>query len=160
MRAIICETWRDFDALEVKDVPRPALRPRSVRIKVAAAGVSFATQLVVAGKYQRKPPLPFTPGTEIVGTVLEAAPNADAPPPGTRVFAVVDWGGMAEEAIADDIHTIAIPDGLPLEPAIQPPARRYCGAAGSRQAIGCWCMVRRVALASPRLKSPRLAAPR
>jgi NADPH2:quinone reductase len=74
--------------------------------------------LVVAGKYQRKPPLPFTPGTEIVGTVLEAAPDAEAPPPGTRVFAVVDWGGMAEEAIADDIHTIAIPDGLPLEPAI------------------------------------------
>jgi NADPH2:quinone reductase len=74
--------------------------------------------LVVAGKYQRKPPLPFTPGTEIVGIVLEAAPDADAPPPGSRVFAVVDWGGMAEEAIADDIHTIAIPDGLPLEPAI------------------------------------------
>ncbi len=118
MRAIICESWRDFDALEIKDVPRPALRPRSVRIKVAAAGVSFATQLVVAGKYQRKPPLPFTPGTEIVGTVLEASPDAEAPPPGTRVFAVVDWGGMAEEAIADDIHTIAIPDGLPLEPAI------------------------------------------
>ncbi|MEY3730054.1 MAG: hypothetical protein RLZZ57_810 [Pseudomonadota bacterium] len=118
MRAIICESWRDFDALEVKDVPRPALRPHGVRIKVAAAGVSFATQLVVAGKYQRKPPLPFTPGTEIVGTVLEASPDADAPPPGTRVFAVVDWGGMAEEAIADDIHTIAIPDGLPLEPAI------------------------------------------
>jgi NADPH2:quinone reductase len=118
MRAIMCESWRDFEALEIKDVPRPALRPRSVRIKVAAAGVSFATQLVVAGKYQRKPPLPFTPGTEIVGTVLEAAPDAEAPPPGTRVFAVVDWGGMAEEAIADDIHTIAIPDGLPLEPAI------------------------------------------
>ena len=118
MRAIICESWRDFDALEVKDVPRPALRPHGVRIKVAAAGVSFATQLVVAGKYQRKPPLPFTPGTEIVGTVLEASPDADAPPPGTRVFAVVDWGGMAEEAIADDIHTIAIPDGLPLEPAV------------------------------------------
>jgi NADPH2:quinone reductase len=118
MRAIICESWREFAELEIKDVPRPALRPGSVRIKVAAAGVSFATQLVVAGKYQRKPPLPFTPGTEIVGIVLEAAPDADAPPPGSRVFAVVDWGGMAEEAIADDIHTIAIPDGLPLEPAI------------------------------------------
>jgi NADPH2:quinone reductase len=118
MRAIMCESWRDFSDLEIKDVPRPALRPRSVRIKVAAAGVSFATQLVVAGKYQRKPPLPFTPGTEIVGTVLEAASDADAPPPGTRVFAVVDWGGMAEEAVADDIHTIAIPDRMPLEPAV------------------------------------------
>jgi len=145
MRAIICESWRDFDALEIKDVPRPALRPRSVRIKVAAAGVSFATQLVVAGKYQRKPPLPFTPGTEIVGTVLEAAPDAEAPPPGTRVFAVVDWGGMAEEAIADDIHTIAIPDGLPLEPAIGfPISYPTAGAAllwRGKIKVGDWVLV-------------------
>ena len=48
MRAIICETWRDFDALEVKDVPRPALRPHGVRIKVAAAGVSFSTRPAAA----------------------------------------------------------------------------------------------------------------
>ena len=145
MRAIMCESWRDFSDLEIKDVPRPALRPRSVRIKVAAAGVSFATQLVVAGKYQRKPPLPFTPGTEIVGTVLEAASDADAPPPGTRVFAVVDWGGMAEEAIADDIHTIAIPDGLPMEPAIGfPISYPTAGAAllwRGRILSGVWVLV-------------------
>lgn len=145
MRAIICESWRDFAELDIKDVPRPALRPRSVRIKVVAAGVSYATQLVVAGKYQRKPPLPFTPGTEIVGTVLEAAPDADAPPPGTRVFAVVDWGGMAEEAVADDIHTIAIPDGLPLEPAVAfPISYPTAGAAllwRGRIKAGDWVLV-------------------
>ncbi|HYF08970.1 MAG TPA: NADPH:quinone oxidoreductase family protein [Acetobacteraceae bacterium] len=118
MRALLCESWRSFDALEVKDIPAPPLRPHGVRIKVAAAGVSFATQLVVAGKYQRRPPVPFVPGTEVVGTVIEAAPDADAPPPGTRIFAVVDWGGMAEEVIADDIHVVPIPEGLPLEPAV------------------------------------------
>jgi NADPH2:quinone reductase len=118
MRAIFCESWRDFDDLEVKEVPRPPLRPRGVRIRVAGCGVSFAVQLVVAGKYQRRPPLPFTPGTEIVGHVIEAAPDAMAPPPGTPVFAVLDWGGMAEEAVADDIHVMALPDGLPLLPAI------------------------------------------
>ena len=119
MRAVVCETWREFDALEVKDIPPPPLRPGGVRIRVDAAGVSFATQLVVAGKYQRKPPLPFTPGTEIAGTVLESAPDvADPLPPGTRVFAVLDWGGMAEEAVADAIHVTAIPDGLPLEAAV------------------------------------------
>ena len=58
MRAIICESWRDFDALELKDIPPPPMRPHGVRIRVEAAGVSFATQLVVAGKYQRRPPLP------------------------------------------------------------------------------------------------------
>jgi NADPH2:quinone reductase len=118
MRAIVCESWRDFDALELKEIPPPPMRSRGVRIRVAATGVSFATQLVVAGKYQRKPPLPFVPGTEVVGTVVESAPDADAPPPGTRVFAVLDWGGYAEEAVADDIHVVPIPDGLPMEPAV------------------------------------------
>ncbi|MDN3565531.1 NADPH:quinone oxidoreductase family protein [Paeniroseomonas aquatica] len=122
MRAVVCESWREFDALELRDIPPPPLRPGSVRIRVEAAGVSFATQLVVAGKYQRKPPLPFTPGTEVAGTVLESAPDvADPLPPGTRVFAVLDWGGMAEEAVADAIHVTAIPDGLPLEAAVAMP---------------------------------------
>ena len=145
MRAIVCESWRDFDALEVKDIAPPPLRPRGVRIRVAAAGVSFATQLVVAGKYQRKPPLPFVPGTEVVGTVVEAAPDADAPPPGTRVFAVLDWGGYAEEAVADDIHVVPIPDGLPLEPAVAfPISYPTAGSAllwRARIAPGDWVLV-------------------
>lgn len=145
MRAILCESWRDFDALELRDIPPPPLRPRGVRIRVAAAGVSFATQLVVAGKYQRKPPLPFVPGTEVVGTVIEAAPDADAPPPGTRVFAVLDWGGYAEEAVADDIHVVPIPDGLPMEPAVAfPISYPTAGSAllwRARIAPGDWVLV-------------------
>jgi NADPH2:quinone reductase len=145
MRAILCESWRDFDALEVKDIPPPPLRPRGVRIRVAAAGVSFATQLVVAGKYQRRPPLPFVPGTEVVGTVLEAAPDAEAPPPGSRVFAVLDWGGYAEEAVADDIHVVPIPEGLPAEPAVAFPISYPTAAAGllwrGRIGPGEWVLV-------------------
>lgn len=121
MRALVCESWRDFDALELKEVPPPPLRPRSLRIRVEAVGVSFAVQLVVAGKYQRKPPLPFSPGTEVVGTVIEAAPDAEGPPVGSRVFAVLDWGGMAEEAVAADIHVMPIPEGLPAEAAVALP---------------------------------------
>lgn len=113
MRALVCESWRDFDELEIKDIPPPPMRPGAVRIKVEAVGVSFAVQLVVAGKYQRKPPLPFVPGTEVAGTVLEGPL-----PVGTRVFAALDWGGFAEEAVADAIHVTPIPDGLPLAPAV------------------------------------------
>lgn len=113
MRALLCESWRDFDQLEIKDIPPPPMRPGAVRIKVEAVGVSFAVQLVVAGKYQRKPPLPFVPGTEIAGTVLEGPL-----PKGTRVFAVLDWGGFAEEVVADAIHVTPIPEGLPLAPAV------------------------------------------
>lgn len=130
MRAVVCESWREFDALEVKDIPAPPLRPGGVRIRVAAAGVSFATQLVVAGKYQRKPPLPFVPGTEIVGTVLESAADVAHPlAPGTRVFAVLDWGGLAEEAVADAIHVVPVPDGLPLEAAVAMPISYPTAAA-------------------------------
>lgn len=145
MRAIVCESWREFDALELKDIPPPPMRPRGVRIRIEASGVSFATQLVVAGKYQRKPPLPFVPGTEVVGTVIEAAPDAEAPPPGTRVFAVLDWGGYAEEAIADDIHVIPIPDGLPAEAAVAfPISYPTAGSAllwRARIAPGDWVLV-------------------
>ncbi|WP_219765372.1 NADPH:quinone oxidoreductase family protein [Neoroseomonas alba] len=145
MRAILCESWRDFDDLEVKDIPPPPMRPHGVRIRVEAVGVSFATQLVVAGKYQRRPPLPFVPGTEVVGTVIEAALDADAPSPGTRVFAVLDWGGYAEEAVADDIHVVPIPDGLPAEPAVAFPISYPTAGAGllwrGRIAAGDWVLV-------------------
>lgn len=113
MRALVCESWRSFDELEIKDIPPPPMRPGAVRIKVEAVGVSFAVQLVVAGKYQRKPPLPFVPGTEVAGTVLEGPL-----PKGTRVFAVLDWGGFAQEAVADAIHVTPIPDGLPLAASV------------------------------------------
>lgn len=131
MKALVCESWRDFDELELRrDAPAPPLRPGGVRLRVEAAGVSFATSLVVAGKYQRKPPLPFTPGTEVAGTVVESAPDVAEPlPPGTRVFAVLDWGGMAEEAVADAIHVVPIPDGLPLEPAVAMPISYPTAAA-------------------------------
>ncbi|HWX50918.1 MAG TPA: NADPH:quinone oxidoreductase family protein [Roseomonas sp.] len=145
MRALICESWRDFDALELKEVPPPPLRPRGVRIRVEAVGVSFAMQLVVAGKYQRRPPLPFAPGTEVVGTVLEAAPDAEAPPPGTRVFAALDWGGMAEEAVADDIHVMPLPEGLPAEAAVALPISYPTAAAAllwrGRLEPGQWVLV-------------------
>jgi NADPH2:quinone reductase len=130
MRALVCESWRDFDVLELKEIPPPPLRPRGVRLKVEAVGVSFATQLVVAGKYQRRPPLPFSPGTEVVGRVIEAAPDAEGvPPPGTRVFAALDWGGMAEEAVADDIHVMPLPPGLPHEAAVAFPISYPTAAA-------------------------------
>ena len=145
MRAVVCESWRSFDALELKEVPRPPMRPRGVRIRIEASGVSFATQLVVEGKYQRKPPLPFIPGTEVVGTVIEAAPDAEAPPVGTRVFAVLDWGGYAEEEVADDIHVIAIPEGRPAEAAVGFPISYPTAGAGllwrAHLSPGDWVLV-------------------
>ncbi len=130
MRALLCDHWCDYDELTVQDVPEPALRPGGVRIKVEAAGVSFSTQIVVAGKYQRKPPLPFAPGTDVAGTILEVANDVTDLKPGMRVFAPVDWGGSAEQVIADAIHVMPLPEPLDLAASVAL-AVSYPTAAGA-----------------------------
>jgi len=70
-RAVVCTQYGPFDELKMQDLPRQAIEPHQVRIAVSYTGVSFAHSLVVAGLYQRKPPLPFTPGTEATGTITE-----------------------------------------------------------------------------------------
>ena len=129
MRAVWCERWCTFDELTVQTVPAPVLRPGTVRIRVLAAGVSFATQLVVAGTYQRRPPLPFVPGTEVAGEVMEVAPGVAGVSPGMRVFAVLDWGGLAQEAVADAIHVMRLPDGVDLAAAVAMPISYPTAAA-------------------------------
>ena len=112
MRGLWVTEYTDFDKLTVEDVPQPPLEPKQVRIRVGAAGISFSANLVVTGKYQRKPPLPFTPGTECAGTVIECGPDVSRFKPGDRVSAALDWGAYAEEAVAWEVNTYAIPDNL------------------------------------------------
>jgi NADPH2:quinone reductase len=145
MRALICDHWCDYDELTVQEVPEPALRPGGVRIRVEAAGVSFSTQIVVAGKYQRKPPLPFSPGTDVAGTILEVAPDVTGLTPGMRVFAPVDWGGSAEQVIADAIHVMPLPEPLDLAASVAL-AVSYPTAAGAlmwraKVKVGDWVLV-------------------
>jgi NADPH2:quinone reductase len=118
MRALLCDHWCDYDELTVQDIPEPALRPGTVRIRVEAAGVSFSTQIVVSGKYQRKPPLPFAPGTDVAGIIVEVADDVTGLAPGMRVFAAVDWGGTAEQVVADAIHVMALPQPLDLAASV------------------------------------------
>ena len=113
MRALVCKAFGDYhSAVTVEDIPAPALPARGVRVAVDYASVSFAMSLWIAGKYQRKPPLPFTPGTEVTGTVLEVAPGVTACKPGDRVLALLDWGGFAEEACATEHTVYKLPDSI------------------------------------------------
>ena len=121
MRALLCERWCEFDELVVTEIEPPAMRPGGVRIRTRFAGLSFATTLVVAGRYQRKPPLPFVPGTEVAGVVVECADGVERCKPGDRVAAVIDWGGHAEQVVADAVNCFVIPDGLALDGAVALP---------------------------------------
>lgn len=112
MRAVLCRSLDGYDALTVEDTAPPPLKAGSVRVRVRAAALNFADLLVTAGKYQEKPPLPFSPGFEIAGEVIESDGTRNPPPLGTRVLAVVPHGGFAEEAVVAQEALVAIPDAM------------------------------------------------
>lgn len=121
MKAIVCEEWSHYSELTIQDIAPPILAADQVRIAVHFATAGFGQTLVIAGKYQRKPPLPFVPGTEVSGVVIEVAPGVTAFAPGDRVAAGLDWGGYAEEAVASVATTWHVPDNVSLEVAASVP---------------------------------------
>src|SRR2546430_14482545 len=116
---MIWRSWGEPEGRRRQEVGRPPLKAGQVRIKIRAAGVSFATTLVIAGKYQRKPPLPFAPGTEASGVVIEADPACKRLKVGDEVVAVLDWGGLAEETVAHEVNVFPKPRNIGFVEAIQ-----------------------------------------
>ena len=116
-RALVCSRLGHWSGLAIGRVPRPALRAGQVRLRVRHAGVGFAVSLFVSGQYQRKLPLPFTPGTEAAGEILEVAPDVSHLQPGQRVIAALDWGAFGEEAVATAETTYPLPDTVALASA-------------------------------------------
>jgi len=100
--------------LRVIEQPDPKPGPGQALIEVEAAGVNFVDALFVAGKYQIKPALPFTPGSEIAGTVTAVSPGVDAVTPGDRVLASVGLGGFASHVLAPSNNLVQVPLGLEL----------------------------------------------
>src|SRR3954468_7471736 len=130
MRAVRCHDWMPYQQLPLEDIPPPLLCAGQVRIGVHYAGVSFATSLVTMGRYQLRPPRPFSPGTEIAGEVLETTQGVTQVRPGDRVCAVIDWGGHAEEVVTDPATVYKIPDSLPFPLAPQFPTSYATSFAG------------------------------
>ena len=119
MRALQVQTLGKPGDLKLVDLPDlPAPPAGWIKVKVAAAGLNFADTLMIAGQYQVKPDLPFTPGLELAGTVLEVGPPAEGRAavvkPGDRIMAAVDHGGFAEQALVRAEDAIPVPDGLDL----------------------------------------------
>jgi NADPH2:quinone reductase len=112
MRAIVCENWGDPDTLKLGELPLPEMGPGQVRIRMRAAGVNFADTVLVRGHYQEKPELPFAPGLEGAGEILEVADDVTDFKPGDRVMAVVSTGGFAEEAVCNAATVFPMPEGM------------------------------------------------
>jgi len=118
MKAILCEEFTGYEDLKVVDMERPDLAPGCVRIRTHYASVSYAISLMVSGRYQRKMELPFIPGTEVSGEILECAPDVEFFRPGDRVAAIVDAGGFAEELVTNVATVYPVPDNVSLARAV------------------------------------------
>jgi NADPH:quinone reductase len=95
--------------------PEPAAG--ELRLRVRACALNFADLLMRDGKYQEKPPLPYTPGMEVAGVVEALGPGTAGPAPGSRVLAFLDHGGLAEFALAPAARVVPIPDAMPFDQA-------------------------------------------
>ena len=117
MRALVCRAWGEVESLTLEDVPAPKPGRGEVLIDVKATAVNYADALLVAGKYQTTPALPFSPGLETAGVVAACGDDVTRFKPGDRVMAIVPYGGLAEQAVAPEAETFAIPAGMSFEHA-------------------------------------------
>ncbi|HEY5657909.1 MAG TPA: NADPH:quinone oxidoreductase family protein [Myxococcota bacterium] len=115
MRAIVVDRWTEPSELAVREIAEPPLAPGQIRVDVRAAGCNFFDILMVQGRYQVKPPLPFVPGGEIAGVVRELGAGVDEFAVGDRVLAAPGTGGFAECAVVDAAGAFALPDPMSFE---------------------------------------------
>jgi NADPH:quinone reductase len=117
MRAVLCRAWGEVETLTLEDVAPPKVGPGQVLIDVKATAINYADAIMVAGRYQTKPPLPFSPGLETAGVVAACGAGVTRFKPGDRVMAILAYGGLAEQALADEAETFAIPAGMDFDEA-------------------------------------------
>lgn len=115
MRAMISEKAGGPESLVLKDLPSAPAGKGQVRVAVHAAGVNFPDTLIIADKYQFKPPRPFAPGHEVGGVVTEVGEGVSGYKKGDRVIGMIGHGGYADEAVVDQGNLLAMPDNMSFE---------------------------------------------
>ena len=115
MRAVVCRSFDGIEALSLGELADPVPGPAQVLVEVHAAAVSFMDTLMVAGRYQMKPALPFVPGTDAAGVVLAVGDGVHRIAMGDRVACSVWHGAMAERMVAPESSVVKLPDGIGVE---------------------------------------------
>ena len=116
MQAWVCEAFGPIDQLVFRDdVPVPDPGPGQVRVAVEAASLNFPDALIVQGRYQVRPALPFSPGAEVAGVIEAVGPGVDARhAPGTRVIAFCGHGGFAERVVTPATQLVPLPASMDM----------------------------------------------
>lgn len=109
MKAILCKQHGPPESLVLEDLPSPEAGPGEVVVSVKAASLNFPDVLIIENKYQFKPPLPFSPGSELAGVVKSVGEEVTRFKPGDRVMAFTTYGAFAEEVKVDAKRLLPIP---------------------------------------------------
>jgi NADPH:quinone reductase len=112
MRAVLCKRFGPPESLVVEDIPSLEPGPGEAVIAVKAASVNFPDVLIIQDKYQVKPPLPFSPGSEVAGTVKAVGDGVTNVKPGDAVMAFTTYGGFAEETKTESRRILPLPKGM------------------------------------------------
>jgi NADPH2:quinone reductase len=110
MKAVVCKAYGPPEQLELQEVEPLTPGKDQVVISVKACGVNFPDTLIIQGKYQVRPVLPFTPGSDVAGIIKARGEGAENVQIGTRVMGFASIGGFAEEVICESRNLIPIPD--------------------------------------------------
>jgi len=112
MKAVLCKAYGPPESLVVEEVPSPIAGPGEVVVSVKTASVNFPDVLIIQNKYQLKPPLPFSPGSELAGVVKSVGDGVTRWKPGDPVMAITGYGAFAEEVKVDVNRLLPIPAGM------------------------------------------------
>src|SRR3990170_2496844 len=112
MKAVLCKQFGPPDSLVVEEVASPSAGPGEAVISVRAASLNFPDVLIIQNKYQFKPPLPFSPGSELAGVVKEVGAGVQGISPGDKVIAFTTYGAFAEEVKTDASRLVPLPAGM------------------------------------------------
>jgi NADPH:quinone reductase len=112
MKAVLCKAYGPPESLVFEDVASPKPGAGEVVVSVKAASVNFPDVLIIQNKYQFKPPLPFSPGSELAGIVKEVGAGVSAFKPGDRVIAFTGYGAFAEEVKTEATRLVPLPQGM------------------------------------------------
>ncbi|MEE1921622.1 NADPH:quinone oxidoreductase family protein [Pseudomonas sp. 148P] len=112
MKAVLCKAHGPARDLVLEDVASPTPKKNEILLDVHAASVNFPDTLIIEGKYQFQPPMPFSPGGEAAGVVAMAGENAGAFKAGDRVMALTGWGSFAEQVAVPAYNVMPIPEGM------------------------------------------------
>ena len=117
MQAVLCTHFCKPEELELADIPKPQAGPGEVLVRVKAAALNFFDTLIIAGKYQQKPPFPFSPAAEFAGIVEQIGDGVADITVGDRVMGWMGWGAAREYVVAEPRQLVKIPENLDFERA-------------------------------------------